>query len=104
MPPPVLFFLWRNAADEADKPDPQPVTETLTTEVPTTVTHTEEPDTQDENSNNLPKLPDFQNDLPSDIPTELPPEVQDQLDKGSDVDIEGLLNDLLGGGEQPANQ
>ena len=34
----VLFFLWRNAADEADKPDPQPVTETLTTEVPTTVT------------------------------------------------------------------
>ena len=67
----VLFFLWRNAADEADKPDPQPVTETLTTEVPTTVTQTEEPDTQDENSNNLPKLPDFQNDLPSDIPTEL---------------------------------
>ena len=57
--------------------------------VPTTVTQTEEPDTQDENSNNLPKLPDFQNDLPSDIPTELPPEVQDQLDKGSDVDIEG---------------
>ena len=34
----VLFFLWRNAADEADKPDPEPVTETLTTEVPTTVT------------------------------------------------------------------
>ena len=80
------------------------MTETLTTEVPTTVTRTEEPDTQDENSNNLPKLPDFQNDLPSDIPTELPPEVQDQLDKGSDVDIEGLLNDLLGGGEQSANQ
>ena len=100
----VLFFLWRNAADEADKPEPQPVTETLTTQVPTTVTQTDEPDTQDENSNKLPKLPDFQNELPSDIPTELPPEVQDQLDKGADVDVEGLLNDLLGGGEQPAGQ
>ena len=49
-------------------------------------------------------MPDFQNELPSDIPTELPPEVQDQLDKGADVDVEGLLNDLLGGGEQPAGQ
>ena len=100
----VLFFLWRNAADEADKPEPEPVTETLTTQVPTTVTQTNEPDTQDENSNKLPKLPDFQNELPSDIPTELPPEVQDQLDRGGDVDVEGLLNDLLGGGGEPADQ
>ncbi len=100
----VLFFLWRNAADEADKPEPQPVTETLTTEVPTTVTQTDAPDAQDENSNKLPKLPDFQKELPSEIPTELPPEVQDQLDNGGEVDVEGLLNDLLGGGEQPAGQ
>ena len=80
------------------------MTETLTTQVPTTVTQTNEPDTQDENSNKLPKLPDFQNELPSDIPTELPSDLQDQLDRGGDVDVEGLLNDLLGGGGEPADQ
>ena len=79
----VLFFLWRGAAEDANKPAPESVThtQTVTTEVPTTVTTTEDA-----------PLDEF----PTDLPTDLPPELQDQLDQGGD-DLEDLLNELFGG-------
>lgn len=90
----ALFFLWRNAASEANKPAPEPVTETTTTQVPTTVTETE--DAGPGISERLRNLPNLQDDLPEDIPTELPPEIQDRLDEGDDLDVERLLRDLFG--------
>lgn len=90
----ALFFLWRNAASDADKPAPKPVTETMTTQVPTTVTETK--DARPGISERLRNLPNLQDNLPEDIPTQLPPEIQDRLDEGDGLDVEGLLRDLFG--------
>ncbi|MDO5032388.1 hypothetical protein [Corynebacterium sp.] len=78
----AFFFMWRSASSEADKPAPEPVTETatVTEEVPTTVTETEEAPAEDRQPT---------------LPTEVPTELQDQLDQGTQ-DLEGLLNDLFG--------
>ncbi|MDO5512337.1 hypothetical protein [Corynebacterium sp.] len=69
----VLFFLWRGAAAEAERPV-EPVTVTETTSLTVTETTTERA-------------------LPTELPTELPRELPSEL---PEVDIEGWLNDLLG--------
>lgn len=76
----AFFFLWRNAAAEADREPPAPVTVTQTTSVTVTETTTED----------APRLP-------TEIPTEIPSDV---LPSGiPEVDIEGFLDSLTGGGE-----
>lgn len=89
----VLFFMWRGAADRANQPPPEPVTETVVTteEAVTetaTVTETAEPDNDPGTGGGLPEG--------IEIPTEELP---------SDSDIESFLNDLFSGQgqEQGAN-
>lgn len=89
----VLFFMWRSAADDANKPAPEPVTETVVTteEAVTetaTVTETAEPSPAEE-----PTTAESETPTDSGQPT-------DQLPSGEDV--EGWLNDLFSEEGQPA--
>lgn len=61
----VMFFLWRSAAADADKPAPPPVTSTVTTTQPTTVTETvtDNPSPEDWLPSDVPSIPP----LPSDV-------------------------------------
>lgn len=78
----AFFFLWRNAAAEADREPPAPVTVTSTVSQTLTETVTEE----------APRLP---TEIPTQIPTELPSDILPS--EVPEVDVDGLLDRLFGG-------
>lgn len=87
----AFFLLWRNSESA---PAPTPVTETATVTQTVEPTPSREPLLPTEIPTQLPELP---SDI---IPTELP-----NIELPSDVqnfDIEGFINDLVGGQGQPA--
>ncbi|QGU03696.1 hypothetical protein [Corynebacterium comes] len=76
----AFFFLWRNAAAEADREPPAPVTVTSTVSQTLTETVTRE----------APRLP-------TEIPTEIPSDILPSGVPG--IDLDGLLERFTGGGE-----
>lgn len=84
----VLFFLWQNAAMEADREPPPPVTETSTVEQTTTVPPSPAEDPTGEPENPLPtNLPDIN---PENLPEELNPENLPDINP-EDINPEELL-------------
>lgn len=83
----AFFFLWRNAAAEADREPPAPVTVTSTVSRTLTETVTEE----------APRLP---TQIPTQIPTEIPSDILPSGIPG--IDLDGLLDRFTGGEPAPA--
>lgn len=96
----ALFFLWRSAAQEANRPAPEPVTQTatVTEQVPTTVTETATVTETQQATPTQQDRPDMEDIFPTGLPE---PSLPNNADSN---DIESWLNGLLEGTQDTNNQ